>query len=413
MSKEGILYKHIRDVVNQLHDPKHQYDKEVIEFYNSIRYLGGESTVNLLRGPGWHGQGRKGKGHFDEGAKRGNFHGPSAATCAKQQAGYTVKSGVIRDLVTTMIKLADNSATVKPLVHLTIARVYPVAIANDGTALKPGLRFNERVKRVVGLNVDVDLAFAQQNPKPTPEFLKESVIIEATVSFATTLENEVSMPFAVDYVPKTGKTGECLREKFKTEAKLLQICENCLSRAKTDEHIIADRDICECCCDACWSQKDVCEQCTEKGQVSHYPACRACTKCLEEGKECIKLATFVFSSDCEEGNKKAMETINQQVQDGSIEPELALIVALPDTIHVGKSLKCSFANWFILLQKQRVNLAILRTLRDDNHPNTRKVFRTLLKDSDAVRNKDRMAVDPVLDLTAEAFINELKDINLQ
>ena len=80
-------------------------------------------------------------------------------------------------------------------------------------------------------------------------------------------------------------------------------------------------------------------------------ACRACTKCLEEGKECIKVAAFVFTSDCEEGSKKAMETINQQVQDGSIEPELALMVALPDTIHVGKSLKCSFANWFIFTSK--------------------------------------------------------------
>ena len=162
MSKEGIFYKHIRDVVNQLHDAKHhQYDKEVIEFYNSIRYLGGESSVNLLRGPGWHGQGRKGKGHFEEDSRRGNFHGPSAATCARRQAGYTVKSGAIRDLVTTMIKLADNSTSGKPLVHSTIARIYPVAIANDGTALKPGLRFDERVKRVVGLNVDVDLAFTQ------------------------------------------------------------------------------------------------------------------------------------------------------------------------------------------------------------------------------------------------------------
>ena len=239
------------------------------------------------------------------------------------------------------------------------------------------------------------------------------MITEATASFATTLENEVSMPFSVDHLPKTGKTGECLTEKFKTEAKLLQICENCLSRAKTDERIIiADRSICECYCDACWSQKGVCQRCKAKGQVSHYPACKACTKCLEEGKECIKVAASAFTSDCEEGSKKAMETINQQVQDGSIEPELALMVALPDTIHLGKSLKCSFANWFILLQKQRANLAILRTLRDDNHANTRRVIPTLLKDSDAVRNNDRMAVDPVLDLTAEAFINELKDINL-
>ena len=173
MSKDGIFYKHIQDVVNQLHDPKHhQHDKKVIEFCNSIRYLGGESIVNLLRGPGWHGQGRKRKGHFDKDPKKGNFHGPSAATWAKQPAGYTVKSGVIQDLVTTMIRIADNSTTVKPLVHSTIARVYPVAIANDGTALKPKLRFDEHVKRVVGLNVDVVLPFAQQNPKPSLEFFK-------------------------------------------------------------------------------------------------------------------------------------------------------------------------------------------------------------------------------------------------
>jgi len=118
------------------------------------------------------------------------------------------------------------------------------------------LRFHERIKRVVGLNVDIDLEFAEQNPKPSPEFLKESVITEATVSFATTLENEVSMPFSVDYAPKSGKAGARLTEMFKTEAKLLQICGNCLSRAKTDEHIIiADRSACECFCNACWSQQ--------------------------------------------------------------------------------------------------------------------------------------------------------------
>ena len=140
----------------------------MIEFFNTIRYLGGESTANFLRGPAWHGQGRRGKGHFESATKRGNFRGPSSATCAKRQAGYTVKSGVIRDLVTTMITLANKSTNVKPLVQNPITKVFPVAIANDGTALKAGLRFDERVKRVVGLNVDIDLD--QENPNPTSEF---------------------------------------------------------------------------------------------------------------------------------------------------------------------------------------------------------------------------------------------------
>ena len=59
----------------------------------------------------------------------------------------------------TIITLADKSTKVEPLVHTPIAKVFPVAIANDGTALKGGHRFNERIKRVFGLNIDVDLAF--------------------------------------------------------------------------------------------------------------------------------------------------------------------------------------------------------------------------------------------------------------
>ena len=91
-----MFYKHIKDVVHFYIIPrKHQYDEEVIEFFNTIRYLGGESTTNFLRGPAWHRQGRRGKGHFESKTKRGNFHGLSSASCAKRQAGYTVKSGII------------------------------------------------------------------------------------------------------------------------------------------------------------------------------------------------------------------------------------------------------------------------------------------------------------------------------
>ena len=201
--------------------------------------------------------------------------------------------------------------------------------------------------------------------------------------------------------------------KFKLEAKTVQICQGCLSRANTVEHIInMDPDSCDCFCKECWDNKIVCDDCTVKGQISYFPACRACVKCLERGHKCIKLAVFVYTSDCEEGNKKASENINQQIQDGTIEPELALMIGLPDAIHVGKSLKCSFANWCILLKEQRSNLAILRTLRDDSDPETRKLFGKLPKDSEALRNKDCMAVDPILDLTADSFIHAVQNVEL-
>ena len=383
----------------------------MIEFFNTIRYLGGESTANFLRGPAWHGQGRRGKGHFESETKRGNFHGPSPATCAKRQAGYTVKSGVIRDLVTTMITLADKATKVKPLVQNPIAKVFPVAIANDDTALKAGLRFDERVKRVVGLNVDIDLAFVLENPNPTSEFLKQAVVTEASVSFLTTLDNEIAMPCSVEYMSKAGKTGEYMTRKFKSEAKTIQICQGCLFRANTVEHIIdMNPNSCDCFCKGCWDNKRVCDDCAVQGQVSYFPACRACAACLEKGETCVKLAAFVYTSDCEEGNKKALENFNQQIEEGTIEAELALIVGLPDAIHVGKSLKCSFANWYILLKGQRSNLAFLRTLRDDSDPETKKLFRKLLKDGETVRNKDRMAVDPILDLTADGVISAVQNV---
>lgn len=46
-----ILYKYLNDVTSVLVDPNHHYDSEVIEFFNTIKYLGGERTVNFLRGP--------------------------------------------------------------------------------------------------------------------------------------------------------------------------------------------------------------------------------------------------------------------------------------------------------------------------------------------------------------------------
>ena len=144
----------------------------------------------------------------------------------------------------------------------------------------------------------MDLAFTLANPEPTSEFLKQAVITEANMSFLTTLDNEVAMPCSMEYMAKAGKTGENMTEKFKLEAKTIQICQGCLSHANTVQHIInVDPNDCDCFCNKCWDNKIVCNDCTVKGQVSYFPACRACAKCLEKGRTCIKLAAFVYTSD--------------------------------------------------------------------------------------------------------------------
>ena len=65
-------------------------------------------------------------------------------------------------------------------------------------------------------------------------------------------------------------------------------------------------------------------------------------------------------------------------QDGTLTPELSLLVALPDVVHLAKSMKCSWANWFIDLEGAKSSLVLIRTLRDSACPHMRKTFRKLL-----------------------------------
>ena len=77
---------------------------------------------------------------------------------------------------------------------------------NDGTALKPRIQFDERMKRNVGLKQLTDLKFVKSSPSPTAEFLLENIITKANVSFiVTTLCNTISMPVAVSQGGQNGR----------------------------------------------------------------------------------------------------------------------------------------------------------------------------------------------------------------
>ena len=49
--KDNIMYKYLKDTIEVFIKYDHEYDPEVIEFFNTIKYLGGGSTVNFVRGP--------------------------------------------------------------------------------------------------------------------------------------------------------------------------------------------------------------------------------------------------------------------------------------------------------------------------------------------------------------------------
>lgn len=413
VSKDRIFYKYLKDVIEIFYDPRHEYDQEVVEFFNTITYLGGRRTANMIRGPMYQG---KGRGCFhDPATMKMNLGGPSDETCRKQQAGYTCKSGVIKSLSQAFLKLSsdDGISKTEPLIDIECVKVIPCVLANDGTALKPSIQFDPRTKENIGLNLKVDVTFVKENKEPTSVFLNKHIITEVLVSSLTSLDNTCSIPCAVDYVTKAGKIGEDMRKFFEHHCKMLQVCESCQDECPVTNNILSPDapQRCESVCRECIESKSVCEECAAQGQISHHPSLRACKKCLETGRKCTRVAVLAIIVDCEEGNKQAMQSMLDSLLDDTMDPMLSLTIPLPDSAHVGKSLKGSFANWFLKLGHERGNLAILRTLRNKGDGKTKKEMRRFLPRNDHVRNKDRQDPSAVLKLTDERFIEFLRSLD--
>ena len=54
------------------------------------------------------------------------------------------------------------------------------------------------------------------------------------------------------------------------------------------------------------------------------------------------LCVMVLCSDCETGNKSAFEKVNEELEKGTIDPQLEMLCILPDCPYVGKSIKAAF-----------------------------------------------------------------------
>ena len=77
-------------------------------------------------------------------------------------------------------------------------------------------------------------------------------------------------------------------------------------------------NICDSTCNECFKEKVVCEECKQHGQTSFFPSLRACKRCLEDGKKCVKAAILIVT--VEEGNKKAMSDILEELEKGKRDP---------------------------------------------------------------------------------------------
>ncbi len=98
-----------------MYNPFHEYDRDVVEFFNTITYLGGRRTACFIRGPMNIGDG---KGAHQSTDKRMNLGGPSQSVRRKYQAGYTLESGIIKSLSTAFLE------------HLQVAKAAPIFMSD-------------------------------------------------------------------------------------------------------------------------------------------------------------------------------------------------------------------------------------------------------------------------------------------
>ncbi len=73
------------------------------------------------------------------------------------------------------------------------------------------------------------------------------------------------------------------------------------------------------------------------------------------------------------------------------------------------NMDASFVNWFILINQCRCSLAILMTLTETSDDITQKEMRKHVS-QDAVCNKNRMAVEPILQSSSPSFTTFLETL---
>jgi len=105
-----------------------------------------------------------GDGQNSQVEKKMNLGGPSESDCAKHQAG------VIKPLSLGHLELLKNSQA-KRLIETPQLTIIPCALANDGTALKPAIKFDALLRENVGLKMSGDIKYVKENQSPSPTHL--------------------------------------------------------------------------------------------------------------------------------------------------------------------------------------------------------------------------------------------------
>lgn len=103
--------------------------------------------------------------------------------------------------------------------------------------------------------------------------------------------------------------------------------------------------------------------------------------------------------DSESRNRTAQDLFEEEKIQDTVDPYLLLAQCLPDPVHVAKRMSRQFSNWYLVVNGYRVNRVQLRTLTND--PILKSKIREHLTVA-ACRNRDRMDVDSILEISSAA-----------
>ena len=120
-------------------------------------------------------------------------------------------------------------------------------------------------------------------------------------------------------------------------------------------------------------------------------------------KEPLFPTVVFYSSDSESKNKSAGEILNEERMNDDQASYTSVTTCIPDHVLVTKRYRQQLSNWFLLVSGYRINLVLLRTLKED--PALRRDLQCLPVSS--VRNRDRMDVDSLLDISSENVLKVL------
>ena len=340
---EYVLYDHSRG-------EKYKWDPTLVRWARSLLGLGRSRTFNFLRGPGGFNASRGKKTR--ESSSRIDFNRfgiplPSKRTVRRTKPGYTTASGIIRNLLISILRIADSQSA-SCYVNSSTIKAIAISLTRDGLGLKPSLEFDERKNVLVGSKKKIDIDYIKKNPVPDPSELKKSMIKDADISVVTTADRKISLPVWVNY-EAADQTGEEVLAEVEEIAGQLQTCLSCLkAQSKSSSSILICNSGCTCRCESCFDLKEVCRECPENGIQSIEPQLRPCSKCIADEKKCVKFVITCYSTDCEQKNKTALEILQSRKEDEAEarQSNLRLTEGTPDAVHVGKCLKGSLANWW-------------------------------------------------------------------